>query len=235
MSKGILYLLPVTLGDEADPAEVLPAPVIAVLHALDEFIVEDEKSARRFLKRAGYPKPLQELKLHSIGKHTREEEMRNYLDSAANGQSIGLLSEAGCPGIADPGANIVAMAHRRNIRVQPMTGPSSILLALMASGLNGQNFAFHGYLPIDKNDRGERIKFLAQQARRFQQTQIFIEAPFRNDQLLADLLRHADGNARLCIACDLTLPTETIRTQSISEWKKNPPSLHKRPAVFLLL
>jgi 16S rRNA (cytidine1402-2'-O)-methyltransferase len=235
MKQGVLYLLPVTLGEEAAPSETLTPSVIAVMHALDEFIVEDEKSARRFLKKTGYPRPLQKVILHPIGKHQNEDDKAHYLDALANGKSIGLLSEAGCPGIADPGARIVAIAHRRGFTVKPMTGPSSILLALMASGLNGQCFAFNGYLPIDRNERKQKIKDLAAHARRLKQTQIFIETPFRNEQLLSDLLQHLDPQTRLCIACDLTLDTEWVITRSVNDWKKNQPAFHKRPAVFLFL
>lgn len=233
MNRGTLYLIPVTLGEETAPSQVLPAAVLEVLNDITVFITEDERSARRFLKKAGYTRPLTEAVMHSIGKHA-EGNRSAYLETAEKGGLVGLLSEAGCPGIADPGADIVKMAHEKNIRVVPLVGPSSILLALMASGFNGQSFCFHGYLPIDKNERARKIRLLDREAAKHRQSQIFIETPFRNEQLFAELVQHCEPSTRLCIACDLTLPSEFIRTASISEWKKNKPELHKRPAVFVI-
>jgi 16S rRNA (cytidine1402-2'-O)-methyltransferase len=233
--KGKLYLVPVTLGEQSRPEDVLPLSTLAILRGLKEFVVENEKSARHFLKAAGISFPLPEIRLHPIGKHVTLEEMTHYLDSAKHGQDMGLLSEAGCPGVADPGAEIVRMAQDAGIVVVPLVGPSSLLLALMASGMNGQQFRFHGYLPIDK---GERSRYLKNLERDIQQTgcsHLFIETPFRNMQLFEELTRTLDGSTRLCIACDLTLPSETARTMTIAGWKKNnAPNLHKRPAVFVL-
>ena len=232
---GKIYLIPVPLGDESLPAEILPAASLAVLRELKEFIVENEKSARAFLKKAGTGIPMPELILHPMGKHIPAAEMRSYLDTAKKGGSIGIISEAGCPGIADPGAAIVEMAHRENIKVIPLTGPSSLLLALMASGFNGQEFHFHGYIPIDKSDRVNFIRRIEKEVARNGATHFFIETPFRNNQVLEDLLKTLDSRTRLCVACDLTLPTEYIRTSAVAEWKSNPgQDLHKRAAVFLV-
>ncbi|TND08945.1 MAG: putative methyltransferase [Bacteroidetes bacterium] len=233
MSKGVLYLIPVPLGEESLPQQVLPAQVTEVINKVSEFITEDARSARRFLKKAGYNKSLNELVMHSIGKHAAEDRSA-YLAAAEKGMDIGLLSEAGCPGVADPGSDIVRMAHEKNIRVVPLTGPSSILLALMASGFNGQSFCFHGYLPIDKHDRSRKIKNMERDAREKKQTQIFIETPFRNEQLFSELVQNCDASTLLCIACDISLPAEFIQTHKIGYWKNTKPALHKRPAVFLI-
>ncbi|MGL4597909.1 MAG: SAM-dependent methyltransferase [Bacteroidia bacterium] len=235
MNKGKLYLLPVTLGEETAPEWVLPPSALEVMRRLKTFIVEDEKSARRFLKKAGTLFPISELQLHPIGKHVNELDMRHYLDVALAGGEIGLLSEAGCPGVADPGAEIVRQAHQQDIRVVPLTGPSSLLLALMASGMNGQSFCFHGYLPIDKSERQRAIRALERDAHQRNETQFFIETPYRNKQVIEELLQYCSSETRLCIACDLTLETEYVRTLTIAKWKHTPlPDLHKRPAVFLL-
>ncbi|HTL81703.1 MAG TPA: SAM-dependent methyltransferase [Bacteroidia bacterium] len=235
MKSGKLFLIPVTLGEDDDPSKVLSAESLNIIHSLNEFIVENEKSARNFLKRSGTKVAMQDLILHPMGKHVDLSQAGKYLDSALHGKNIGLLSEAGCPGIADPGAEIVKHAHEKKIPVVPIVGPSSLLMALMASGLNGQHFQFHGYLPIDK---GERIRFLKNAERNIRSshcTQLFIETPFRNNQLLEDILKTVDGSIRLCIACEITMSSEYIRTLKISDWKKTSlPDLHKRPAVFLL-
>jgi 16S rRNA (cytidine1402-2'-O)-methyltransferase len=235
MSSGKLYLLPVTLGEETAPEWVLPPSALEVMRRLKTFIVEDEKSARRFLKKAGTSFPISELVLHSIGKHTSEYETHRYLDAALAGEDMGLLSEAGCPGVADPGAEMVRLAHQKDIRVVPLTGPSSLLLALMASGMNGQSFCFHGYLPIDKTERQRAIRALERDAHQRHETQFFIETPYRNKQIIEELFNYCSSETRLCIACDLTLETEYVRTLTIAKWKNTPlPDLHKRPAVFLL-
>lgn len=235
MTKGKLYLVPVTLGDESRAEEILPAATLAIVRRLKEFVVENEKSARHFLKKAGTPFPLPEIILHPIGKHVEETAMAHYLDAVKNGQDMGLLSEAGCPGVADPGAAIVRMAQAAGIIVVPLVGPSSLLLALMASGMNGQQFRFHGYLPIDKGERSRYLKNLERETRQSGTTHLFIETPFRNMQLFEELVKTLDGGTRVCIACDLTLPSEFVRTMTISSWKKlTPPNLHKRPAVFVL-
>jgi 16S rRNA (cytidine1402-2'-O)-methyltransferase len=233
--KGKIYLLPVPLGEESSPAEILPAATLSIVCGLKEFIVENEKSARAFLKKAGTKIPMAELILHPMGKHISREEMRFYLDTAKNGGDIGVISEAGCPGIADPGAVIVEMAHREKIKVIPLVGPSSLLLALMASGFNGQEFHFHGYIPIDKNERVNFIKRLEKEVSRNGATHFFIETPFRNNQVLDDLLKTLGNATKLCVACDISLPAQFIRTSTVAEWKSNPgEDLHKRPAVFLI-
>jgi 16S rRNA (cytidine1402-2'-O)-methyltransferase len=234
-SAGKLYLIPVTLGEESKSASVLPQSTLEVLRGIDEFIVENEKSARHFLKEAGTPFMIQNILLHPIGKHVDSREMKTYLDAAKKGKSIGLLSEAGCPGVADPGAEIVRMAHDAGIIVVPLVGPSSLLLALMASGMNGQQFKFHGYLPIDKGERNRYLKNMERETRQNGTTHIFIETPFRNKQVVDDLFHALDHNTRVCIACDLTLPGEFVQSATVGDWKKRKlPELHKRPAVFLI-
>ncbi len=233
--KGILYLIPVTLGEESAPETVLPAGALAIVRRLKKFFVENEKSARRFLKQAGTSIPMPELVLYPIGKHVPGEEMAGYFTTLKNGGEMGLLSEAGCPGVADPGAEVVRMAHEAGVQVVPLVGPSSLLLALMASGMNGQQFHFHGYLPIDRGERSRYLKHMEKDTRQNGTTHLFIETPFRNNPLLEDLLKTLDGPTRLCIACDITLPTEFIRTATVNDWKKSKsPELHKRPAVFLI-
>jgi 16S rRNA (cytidine1402-2'-O)-methyltransferase len=235
MKTGKLYLIPVMLGEEAEPSSVLGADTMRIIHSLDEFVVENEKSARHFLKRTGTKVAMQDLILHPIGKHVDAADMAKYLDAAKEGKNIGLLSEAGCPGVADPGAEIVKRAHEKKIPVVPLVGPSSLLMALMASGLNGQHFQFHGYLPIDKGERSRFLKNIEKNIRTTHCTHLFIETPFRNMQLLEDILKNVDSSVRLCIACDVTLSSEYIRTKRIADWKKDPlPDLHKRPAVFLI-
>jgi 16S rRNA (cytidine1402-2'-O)-methyltransferase len=230
---GILYLIPTTLGDN-EPLEVLPLSVKKVIEATNNFIVENEKSARRFIKKITPKKVQPLLELYVLNKYTQDQELPAFLEAIYQGKNVGLLSEAGCPGIADPGAEIVKIAHERGIKVVPLVGPSSILMAMMASGMNGQNFAFNGYLPIDKDERRRAIKQLEKRAGELQQSQAFIETPYRNDKLLADLKATLSGNTRLCVACDITLPTEYIRTLTINEWKKTSVDLHKRPAMFVI-
>tara|TARA_B100000767_G_C19778141_1_gene543972 strand:- start:9631 stop:10374 length:744 start_codon:yes stop_codon:yes gene_type:complete len=232
-NQGILYLIPSPLGENA-PMEVLPLTVRKVIEDIDHFIVENEKDARRFIKRICPRKDQGSLHLYTLNKFTSPEEILTYLDPIKEGGSMGVISDAGCPGIADPGAEIVKMAHRKNLIVRPLVGPSSILLALISSGLNGQNFAFNGYLPIDKLKRKKDIKSLEKKSFDYNQSQLFIETPYRNDQLFSDLLKTLDRNTEVCIACDLTLPTEYIKTHSIREWKKLKISLHKRPAIFII-
>ena len=231
--RGILYLIPSPLGDNA-PMEVLPLTVRKVIEDIDHFIVENEKDARRFIKRICPKKDQGSLHLYPLNKFTPIEEILTYLEPTIEGISMGVISDAGCPGIADPGAEIVKMAHRKNVTVQPLVGPSSILLALMSSGLNGQNFAFNGYLPIDQLKRKKEIKSLEKKSFNYNQSQLFIETPYRNDQLFSDLLKTLDRDTEICIACDLSLPTEYIKTHSVKEWKKLKISLHKRPAIFII-
>lgn len=236
--KGTLYLIPNTLGegDEAALVAVLPAPVRERAGALASYIGENAKSTRAFLKRIGTVRPIQEISIHELNVNTRPAEIERLLAPLLAGIDTGLVSEAGVPAVADPGALLVRRAHERGIRVVPLVGPSSILLALMASGLNGQSFAFHGYLPVDPAERAKRLRELEQQSRKANQTQIFIETPYRNRALLDTLLATCAPSTLVCVAMDLTLPTETIASRAVSDWKKAPAlDLHKRPAIFLLL
>ena len=236
--KGTLYLIPNTLGDGDDAAlaAVLPAPVRERAGTLASYIGENAKTTRAFLKRVGTTRPIQEIEIHELNVNTRAAEIDRLLAPLLAGIDTGLVSEAGVPAVADPGALLVRRAHERGIRVVPLVGPSSILLALMASGLNGQSFAFHGYLPVDANDRAKRLRELEQQSRKARQTQIFIETPYRNRALLDALLATCAPSTLICVAADLTLPTETIVSRAASDWKKaGAPDLHKRPAIFLLL
>ena len=227
-----LYLIPCTLGDNA-PMEVLPLTVRKVIEPLTHFIVENEKEARRFIKRIAPQKKQDQLVLYPLNKFTDPMELQHYLDPLAAGQSMGLLSDAGCPGVADPGALMVKRAHSKGFNVRPLVGPSSLLLALMSSGMNGQSFAFNGYLPIDKQERLRKIKALEKRSGEYDQTQLFIETPYRNEQFLADLIKTLSPNTLLSVACDLTLPSEWIKTAPAKEWKKIEVNLQKRPAIFL--
>lgn len=228
-------MIPTPLG--AEGLDAIPQQVITRIHQLEVFIVERGKTARQFLKATQTPIPLQQMTFFELNKHTTAEEWQQFLKPALEqGKDIGLLSEAGCPGVADPGAVIAQLAHKKGIRVIPMVGPSSILLALMASGLNGQQFAFHGYLPVKNPDRKQSIKQLERQSSRQHQSQVFIETPYRNVALFNDLLATLQAQTRLCIATDLSLPTEQILTQTIQKWKQGPvPDLHKRPSIFMFL
>lgn len=231
--SGRLYLIPTTLG-ETEPLEVLPAPVKKLVERLDTYIVENEKTARRRIKKLVPEKKQSTLKFFALNKFTQPEELPGMLEACREGKDIGLISEAGCPGVADPGAEIVKLAHQQGIKVVPLVGPSSILLAMMGSGMNGQSFCFHGYLPIDKKERKQELKNLERISAERNQAQIFIETPYRNEKLLDDLKQILQNATRLCIACDLTLPTESILTKPISEWKKIKTDLHKRPAIFII-
>ena len=227
--KGTLYLIPVALGgDEA--ASVVPAATIDAARRLRTFITENAKSARRFLKAIAHPRPLQQINFHALDEHTRDVEP--LLALLLSGEDCGLMSETGCPAVADPGATLVRRAHQTGVHVVPLVGPSSLLLALMASGMSGQRFAFHGYLPVDRMERARKLKDL--EARASHETQIFIETPYRNGALLSALLEHCRGDTLLCIAADLTLPAEFVSARTISEWKKKPPVLDRRLAVYLL-
>lgn len=231
--KGKLYLIPTTLGD-TEPLEVMPLSVKKVVEQLDYFIVENEKSARRFIKRITPTKSQPSLELMLLDKYSDDLETKNYLDICEKGISVGLLSEAGVPAVADPGANIVKLAHQKGIQVVPLVGPSSILMAIMASGMNGQSFAFNGYLPIDKSDRKKAIKDLEKLSKDKNQSQIFIETPYRNEKMLDDLRATLSPDTRVCVACDITLPSEYIKTYTVKEWKNVKPDLHKRPAIFII-
>ncbi|WP_369049302.1 SAM-dependent methyltransferase [Tenacibaculum sp. UWU-22] len=232
--KGKLYLIPTTLGEETEPLEVMPISVKKVIEHIDFFIVENEKSARRFIKKITPKKSQPSLNLMVLDKYANELETRSYLDVCEQGIDVGLLSEAGVPAVADPGASIVKMAHEKGITVVPLVGPSSILMAMMASGMNGQNFAFNGYLPIDKYERKDAIKKLEKISKEKNQSQIFIETPYRNDKMLQDLKATLSPATNLCIACDITLSTEYIKTLSIKDWKLEQPNLHKRPTIFII-
>ena len=231
--KGKLYLLPTTLG-ENEPLEVMPYSVKTMVELIDHYIVENEKSARRFIKKITPKKSQPSLTIMKLDKYAEELETRTFLDVCEQGISVGLLSEAGVPAVADPGATIVKLAHEKGIKVVPLVGPSSILMALMASGMNGQNFAFNGYLPIDNSDRKKAIKDLEKLSKEKNQSQIFIETPYRNEKMFADLKSALTPATLLCIAVDITLPNEYIKTYSIADWKKQSPDLHKRPAIFII-
>lgn len=232
MIPGTLYLIPVPLAENAAAKSFTPY-LTDTINQISEYIVENSKTARRFLKEAGLKTPQSELIVHDYGKHNREN-LAEFFSGLLNGKNVGLMSEAGCPGIADPGAEIVAYAHQKGIKVVPLVGPSSILLALMASGFNGQSFTFHGYLPIDKVQRSQKIKELEGLAERNNQTQLFIETPFRNNPMLEEILRSCKPQTKLCIACNLTAEDEMVQTKSIAQWNKQVPDLHKKPAIFLL-
>lgn len=232
---GTLYLIPTPLGDEDSALAAIPEQVRQLVAGLDSFVVEHPKTARRHLKQLGISRPLQEIQLAELNEHTAATAVSALLDPLLEGKDIGLMSEAGCPAVADPGAELVRLAHQHGIRVVPLAGPSSILLALMASGLNGQSFAFHGYLPVDKAERSKRIKELEAESLRLKRTQIFIETPYRNRRLLDDLQATCKPNTLVTVAVDLTLSTQSIHTRTIGEWKKQSPDLDKRPAIFLLL
>lgn len=233
MAFGKLYLLPVPLAENT-ARTVLPAANSELINHIKHYVVENEKTARKWLKEMGLKTPQSELEILVYGKHSEKQNLAPYFKAIKDGNDVALMSEAGCPGIADPGAELVAEAHRLGVEVVPLTGPSSILLSLMASGFNGQSFAFHGYLPIEKGARSKRLKELESMAERFSQSQIFIETPFRNNQLLDDILNSAHPQTQLCIACDITAETEFIQTKTLANWKKEKPDLHKRPAIFIL-
>lgn len=231
--KGNLYLIPSTIGDTPFE-EVMPLRIREVINTIKIYIVENERTARRQLIKMGITIPINDLTFFVLDEHTNKESIYEYLNPCET-QDVGLLSEAGVPSVADPGADIVNLAHKRNIKVIPLVGPSSILLALMASGLNGQCFAFQGYLPVKRPERLKKIKELEQLSVTYRQTQIFIEAPYRNNQMFDDLIEFCHEQTKVCIACNITMPDEFIRTLTVAEWKKKKPELHKKPAIFLLL
>ncbi|MFW5820460.1 MAG: SAM-dependent methyltransferase [Bacteroidota bacterium] len=231
--SGKLYLIPNTLGGD-DPELVIPGKVLQIMKELDHFIVENERNARRFLIKCGYEKKIDAIRFFILNKHTRNAEKTDFLNPCLKGTNMGIISEAGVPGVADPGSDIVSMAHKRKIKTIPLTGPSSVILSLMASGLNGQQFTFHGYLPVKPHERKQKIKFLESEAKKTKSTQIFIETPYRNDALFNSLKEICNQNTLLCLACDISLSTEYIKTMKISEWKKQRVDLKKRPCIFLL-
>lgn len=232
--KGALYLLPNTLGASA-PDAVIPGAVLDRARSLDDFIAEDPKSARAFLKRIGTTRPLQGIRVARLDHNTRASEIASLLEPVLAGRDAGLLSDAGLPAVADPGAKLVRIAHERGVRVVPLSGPSSILLALCASGLDGQRFAFHGYLPVAQAELVTTLKELERHSRRLEQTQIFIETPYRNERTLGIVLRALASDTLVCVATDLTLASESVRTRTVAAWRKQPPQLRGRPTVFLFL
>ncbi len=231
---GTLYLIPTVLSDSAPLAQVLPSGNAAIVAQLKHFVVENVRTARRFLKQIDKNIDIDALTFYELNQHTDLAQIGGYLRPLEQGENIGIISEAGCPAIADPGADVVALAQKCDIRVVPLVGPSSILLSLMASGFNGQSFAFHGYLPIDKNDRAQRLKLLERRIYTENQTQIFIETPYRNRQMVDDLCRILQPQTKLCIASDITGTNENIRTRTIAHWKKSLPDIGKVPCIFLI-
>ena len=231
--KGVLYLVPNTLGNP-DTTETIPVGIKGRVSDISLFIVENLRNARRYLKILNREINIDALTFFELNEHTSAEEIPSFLDRVEQGLDAAIISEAGVPGVADPGAEVVRIAHEKGIRVVPLTGPSSILLALMASGLNGQSFCFHGYLPLKRPERIKKIKELEQKVIRSGETQLFIEAPYRNDGLLADILDTCQASTRLCIAADITLDSEFIFTKTSGAWKKKKPALHKRPVLFLI-
>ena len=232
-SFGKLYLIPTTMGD-CDPMDVLPQTIKRSIDFIDHYIVENEKTARKSIKIVQPEKKQSELVLFTLNKHTENKEHLAMIQPLLEGKNMGLMSEAGCPGVADPGAVIVKIAHDKGIQVVPLVGPSSILLALMASGMNGQSFTFNGYLPIEKEEKKSALKFLEKLSFDKNQSQIFIETPYRNNKLLEDLIQILHPETHLCVATDITLPTEYIKTKKITAWKKEKVDLHKRPTIFIV-
>lgn len=230
---GKLYLIPTTLG-ESNPMDVLPQTVKRAIEFIDCYIVENEKTARKFIKSILPEKVQSSLILSSLNKHTEKSEINEMIKPLLQGINVGLMSEAGCPGVADPGAVIVKLAHENGIQVIPLVGPSSILLAMMGSGMNGQSFAFNGYLPIDKSDKKAAIKGFEKLSFDKNQSQIFIETPYRNNKFLEDLLQTLQPNTHLCIAADITLPDEFIKTMTVANWKKTIVDLHNRPTIYII-
>jgi len=230
--SGKLYLIPAPIDDEA--VHVIPAYVKEVIHSLSDFVVENEKTARQYLKKTGYPRALDQARMHRLDEHSSGSDISHLIDPLLQGRNTGLISEAGCPGVADPGADLVKIAHQKNIEVIPLVGPSSILLALMGSGLNGQSFAFAGYLPKDRPARVNAIRELERLAISKNQSQVFIEAPYRNDHLLEDILATCKPGTQLCIAVNITGKNESIHTREIGEWKKKIPTISKQPVIFIL-
>lgn len=233
MKSPALYLIPVTLGDtEID--QVLPAYNTKIVSSIRHFIVENVRSARRFLKQCDKEIDIDSLTFYELNKHTDRNQIDQYLAPIKQGESVGIISEAGCPAIADPGADVVAIAQKMGIKVVPLVGPSSLLMAIMASGFNGQSFAFHGYLPIDANERVKTLKKLENRVYSEDQTQLFIETPYRNQKLAEDILQHCKPQTKLCIAMNISCENEYIVTKSVKLWKGNLPDMHKQPCVFLI-
>ena len=238
MSRGVLYLIPSPLGD-SDPVEVIPGTVLEHLKSIRRYVVEETRTARRYLSAAGLKGHIGELEFRELNEHTRPEEVESLLDmfSEPDGSptDVGLISEAGLPAVADPGALLVEACHRHGIRVVPLVGPSSLMMALMASGLNGQSFAFRGYLPAKPEERRKAIREVEKDSSRLRQTEIFIETPYRNDSMLTDLLATLQPSTRLCVAANITQPDEAIQTRTVKEWRSSQITIGKRPCVFLIL
>jgi 16S rRNA (cytidine1402-2'-O)-methyltransferase len=235
MARGTLYLICSWLSEDTPPADVVPAAAIARIRALDAFVVENAKSARAFLAAVGHPRPLREIAMLELNEHTPRESIAALLEPLRAGKDVGLMSEAGAPAVADPGAALVAAAHAEGFRVVPLAGPSAIVLALMASGLEGQRFRFLGYLPAQPVERRAKLAELEKHSAQHDETQVFIETPYRNDALLADILSACRDDTRLAVAAELTAPGETIRMASVAQWRSRPGRIGKRPAAFLLL
>lgn len=231
--KPSIYLIPASLGSNRTD-NFLPDNVFGIINKIDHYIVENKRTARRYLIKLGIKTSIDDLRFYILNKHTGEQEKYEFLEPARQGANMGIISEAGTPAIADPGADIIKIAHKENIRVVPLVGPSSILLAQMASGLNGQNFAFTGYLPIRQNDKKKKIRHLEMRSKKEDQSQIFMETPYRNKKMLEDLLKICSPKTLLCIAADITLDTEYIKTKTIAGWKAALPDIHKRPTIFIL-
>ena len=232
---GTLFLIPTNLSEPFSPSEILPQHVISTAQRLDYYIAENAKTARAFLKALELARPIQGISISELNGRQGDDALKKMVQPLLDGHDVGLVSEAGAPGVADPGADIVALAHQLGINVMPLVGPSSILLGLMASGLNGQRFAFHGYLPQEKNARAKSIQELERESRQRNMTQLFIETPYRNQALLVDLVQTLSPGTRLCVACDLTGSQQSIMRRTVSEWKKKPVELSKVPALFLFL
>ena len=234
MAKGKLYLIPSPLG-ENDPSEVIPQPVLQSLESFSTFVVEEVRTARRYLSRAGLKGKIGALKFYELNEHTDAATVESYLKLFDDGNDVALISEAGLPAVADPGAQLVALAHRHGIEVIPAVGPSSLMLALMASGLNGQSFAFCGYIPAKTEERKSKLRTLEKVSGQLRQTQILIETPYRNDSLLNDILSVCSASTRICIAANITMPDAYIKTKTVAQWKKEGIVIGKRPCVFLIL
>lgn len=229
-----MYLIPSPLGDN-EPQEVIPAPVLELLPQIGTYVVEEVKTARRYLSKAGLKGHIAELEFHELNEHTTQQEVEAMASLFDNGRNIGLITEAGLPAVADPGSALVALCHRKGIEVVPFVGPSSLMMALMSSGLNGQSFAFCGYLPAKTDERRSAIRSIEKRSAIERQTQIFIETPYRNDAMMADLLQNCSGSTRICVAADITLETAYIKTKTVAEWKKAGVTIGKRPCVFVML
>lgn len=234
MTYGKLYLIPSPLG-EYDPAEVIPGPALEKVRTLHTFVVEEVRTARRYLSAAGLRGHIGDLEFHELNEHTLLSEVEAFADLFAEGNDVGLITEAGLPAVADPGALLVALCHRRGIEVVPLVGPSSLMMALMSSGLNGQSFAFCGYLPAKTEERRNALRVIEKRSASAHQTQLFIETPYRNDSMLADILAECRPQTQLCVAVNITMPDAFIRTKTVAQWKKAMPVIGKRPCVFLIL